>query len=403
MKILAIDDSPTLRKFISKHLAAYSDTFEVSVAATGEEGVNSALAESPDVILLDFILPDFNGDEVCRRLLEDKKTAAIPVILMSSSTPDVEKNEGEFENIVRSMIKPFSPQLLCASVSSVLKKAAAKPVATESTPGKTESNTPATASKSSITPAETKSTPKENILFCGKASYFPVYEALLGIEEEQATGILHLELSSGDRQVYFRAGKPVLVSTHKADLYMSCGKLDIPEESKEYFETAKKNQRDTGKPAFLQMVEDGYLPQDQVNSFTNQFGNVLFAEIWTTPHTFFKFVTSDSLPDFVPDAPLKETMLHWMTTTLRNINPDNPAVSSIAKPEDILSFTAEGYQKIQTFSLTEEEISIIKQLGEGNANIGQIAKTLNLQWHNVCRILFLFKKTNIIDIWPTAA
>ncbi|MEM6602309.1 MAG: response regulator, partial [Verrucomicrobiota bacterium] len=388
MKILAIDDSPTLRKFISKHLTAYSDSYEVLLAASGEEGVSSAVENIPDLILLDFILPDFNGDEVCRRLLDNEKTKSIPVILMSSSAPDIEKNEGEFDNITRSMIKPFSPQLLCASASSVLKKTAAQPATTNAAPA---------ASEPVISSADTASTQaapaaKEHILLCGKASFFPVYDAILGIEQESATGILHLEITSGKREVYFRDGNAVLSSTFLPDLYLNCGKLDIPEESKEYFESAKKNQQETGKPAFLQMVDDGYMPQEQAKSFTDPFGNVLFAEIWTAPESHFKFVKLEKLPDFVPSEPIKPSALHWITTTLRCVNTDSNIVSSIATPQDVLSFTAEGYQKIQTISLTEEEVALITKMGEGNANIGQIARDLDLQWHEISRMLFLLKK-----------
>jgi len=398
MKILAIDDSPTLRKFISKHLTSYSESYEVLVAATGEEGVSSALEHCPDLILLDFILPDFNGDEVCRRLLEDEKTASIPVILMSSSAPDIEKNEDDFDNIVRSMIKPFSPQLLCASVSSVLKKAAATPKEVPATAGEAKPS----ASEKITADAQAITSEKEDVLLCGKASFFSVHDALFGIEEESATGILHLKIPSGDRQVFFRDGKAILSTTNLPDLYLSCGKLDIPEESKEYFETAKKKQQETGKPVFMQMVEDGYLPQEQVKSFTDQFGNVLFAEIWITPASSFRFVRLETLPDFVTEEPIKASALHWITTTLRCVNTDSPLVSSVAKPDDILSFTAEGYQKVQSMSLTQEEVSLITKLGEGNANIGQIAQDLNLQWHEMSRILFLLKKTRIIDIWPAA-
>ncbi|MEM6883814.1 MAG: response regulator [Verrucomicrobiota bacterium] len=398
MKILAIDDSPTLRKFISKHLTTYSDSYEVLLAASGEEGVSSAAKNLPDLILLDFILPDFNGDEVCRRLLDEEKTADIPVILMSSSAPDIEKNEGEFDNIVRAMIKPFSPQLLCASASSVLKKTANQTKTEDSAGGASAKETPA----ATATASDKVSPLKEDILLSGKASFFPIHDALLGIETEKATGILHLDIASGKREIYFREGQAVLSSTHLVDLYLSCGKLNIPEETKEYFETAKKKQEESGKPAFLQMVEDGYMPQEQVKSFTDQFGNVLFAEIWITPESPFRFVCLDKLPDFVPEEPIKRNALHWITTTLRCVNSDSPIVSSVAKPHEVLSFTADGYHKVQTMSLTQEEVSLITKLGEGNSNVGQIAQELNLQWHEMSRILFLLKKTHIIDIWPSA-
>ena len=398
MKILAIDDSPTLRKFISKHLTAYSDSYEVLLAATGEEGVASAVENQPDLILLDFILPDINGDEVCRRLLDEENTASIPVILMSSSAPDIEKNEGKFSNIIRSLIKPFSPQLLCASSSSALKKAAgAAPASSEG--DTTESKAPSDATTGD---KDTITATTENVLLCGKASYFSMADVLLGIEQENATGILYLDIPSGKREVYFREGKPTLSSTTQVDLYLECGKLSIPDESIEYFETAKKKQAESGNPVFIQMAEDGSLEQDQAATLTAQYGNVLFAEVWTAPESAFKFIQTDPLPDFVPVEPIKDNALHWITTTLRNVNTDAPSVSSIAKPEDILSFTAEGYQKIQIMSLTQEEVAFITRMGEGNSSIGEIIASLNLEWTDASGIIFLLKKTNIIDIWPSA-
>jgi len=398
MKILAIDDSPTLRKFISKHLTTYSDSYEVLVAATGEEGVASAATHLPQLILLDFILPDFNGDEVCRRLLNDEKTASIPVILMSSSAPDIEKNEGQFDNITRSMIKPFSPQLLCASVSSVLKKVAT------SKPQPSELKTPTEDKTATETTVERQNAPKkeEELLFCGRASFFPIHDAILGIEQESATGVLHLDIPSGKREVYFRNGKAMLSTTSVTDLYLSCGKLDIPEESREYFETTKKKQAQSGKPVFLQMVDDRYMPQEQAKSFTDPFGNLLFAEIWITPESSFKFVLQEQLPDFIPTEPIRQTAQDWITATLRCVNTQSDIVSNIAKPEDILSFTAEGYKKIQGMSLTEKEVALISKLGNGQSNVGEITRELNLQWQEVSRILFLLKKTHIIDIWPSA-
>jgi DNA-binding response OmpR family regulator len=403
MKILAIDDSPTLRKFITKHLTAYSENYEVITAATGQEGVTLATKELPDLILLDFILPDFNGDEVCRKLLDNSKTSSIPVILMSSSAPDIEKNEDEFENIVRSMVKPFSPQLLCAGVSFVLKKSPAADSAPTAKPATSpsESATPTPAP----TPSKSTESDSADILLSGKTSYFPMFDVLRGIEAEAATGVLHFELSneSGRHQAYFRNGKPVLVSTQNSDLYMSGRKLDIPDESKEYFETVKKKQDETGKPVFLQMVSDQYLPADQGNSFTQQYGHYLFSGTWTDPSCRFEFINlkSDDFPDYVPESPIEETMLNWITLTLRSVDAYSASVKAVATPEDIMSFSAEGYQRIQILSLSEEEVNFASQLGEGGATVGQSADALNLQWHEVSRILFLFTKTRVIDVWPS--
>jgi len=85
-KILAIDDSLTLREFIQRCLAKQSADYQIVLAKDGKEGLSLAAREMPDLILLDFVLPDMKGDEVCRRLQADAKTAGLPVVLMSSLT-----------------------------------------------------------------------------------------------------------------------------------------------------------------------------------------------------------------------------------------------------------------------------------------------------------------------------
>lgn len=399
MKILAIDDSPTLRKFITKHLAAYSSHYQVLTAATAQEGVDLAQKEKPDLILLDFILPDFNGDEVCQRLLGNEDTESIPVILMSSSAPDIEKTEGKFKNIVRSMIKPFSPQLLCAGVSFVLKK-----------DDKEESGAAPAEAKASpaVAPAPaTQKTADENkgeiVLFRGRSDYFDLFDALSGIEAEKATGILKLKLESGEIECYIKNGRPYLVTTRNVDTYIAGGKLDIPEESRDYFDSLKKNQEDSGDPVFLQMGRDQSIPVEQASALVAQYGKFVFTAAWTEPAFRFDFIKEETFPDFVPTDPVCATMGEWATETLRSVNAHHPAVNSAWKPEDILSFTATGYRNIQSLSLSEEEVAFASQLGEGGATLGTIAENLNLEWHEVSRILFLFIRTRVMDVWPGAS
>jgi DNA-binding response OmpR family regulator len=77
-KILAVDDSLMLLSFVKEVLVEAN--YDVATASTGEEAVRASQSETPDLILLDFILPDMRGDEVCRRLMENPGTAVIPVV-----------------------------------------------------------------------------------------------------------------------------------------------------------------------------------------------------------------------------------------------------------------------------------------------------------------------------------
>src|SRR5215510_13977071 len=124
--ILAIDDSLTLREFILRCLSRHSADYRVVLAKDGKEGLELAVAENPDLILLDFVLPDMKGDEVCRRLRANEKTAKLPVVLMSSSAAEMKRAEAEFDTVIKCIAKPFTPELLCATVGFGFREIAKK-------------------------------------------------------------------------------------------------------------------------------------------------------------------------------------------------------------------------------------------------------------------------------------
>jgi len=90
-KILFIEDEPSLQKAISEVLT--QEGFKVLSAPDGEEGLKSAKAEGPDLILLDLILPKKDGFEVLKELKADEKMKDIPVIVLTNleGVGDVEK------------------------------------------------------------------------------------------------------------------------------------------------------------------------------------------------------------------------------------------------------------------------------------------------------------------------
>ncbi|MBW2519944.1 MAG: response regulator transcription factor, partial [Deltaproteobacteria bacterium] len=96
--------------------------FRVECAATGEEGYKMAIDHSPDLIILDLMLPNMDGHEVCKRLRETPATKESAIIMLTA--------KGEESDIVRGLEqgaddyipKPFSPQVLLARVRAVLRR-----------------------------------------------------------------------------------------------------------------------------------------------------------------------------------------------------------------------------------------------------------------------------------------
>ena len=90
VKILLVEDEPLVARMMEKALKF--DGFDVAVAIMGEEGLNKAKSEKPDLILLDIMMPEPDGIEVLERLKADDDTKAIPVVMLTnlSGTHDEE-------------------------------------------------------------------------------------------------------------------------------------------------------------------------------------------------------------------------------------------------------------------------------------------------------------------------
>ena len=121
-KILVIDDTEMLLIFVEDALATADPTLQIVTAFTGSEGVRRAEVMMPDLVLLDYSLPDLRGDQVCERLLQNETTSRIPVVMMSGHVPEMMATAEKYRNIVATIPKPFMSDALVALVSETLKK-----------------------------------------------------------------------------------------------------------------------------------------------------------------------------------------------------------------------------------------------------------------------------------------
>ena len=119
-RIVVIDDTDMLLLFVEDVLATEDPNLRITTASTGADGVRLVTEIQPDLVLLDYSLPDFNGDEVCRRLLADKRTASIPILMMSGHVMEMQRTASEYENVVAMIEKPFLSEALVALVKETL-------------------------------------------------------------------------------------------------------------------------------------------------------------------------------------------------------------------------------------------------------------------------------------------
>ena len=138
-KILVADDSLTIRKLVESVLC--EEGYEVAIATTGAECLEQAAAKKPDLILLDYILPDMQGTDVCRSLINSPETWEIPILMMSSNGNAIRQLYQDLNNVADYLTKPFAPNVLKAVVGHLLQKE--KPAESNATSNGGETTLPA--------------------------------------------------------------------------------------------------------------------------------------------------------------------------------------------------------------------------------------------------------------------
>jgi len=121
--ILVVDDETYIQHVVSLKLS--NAGFEVVTASDGEEGLQIAQEQMPDLIITDYQMPFLTGLEMCQHLQQDTATASIPVIMLTARGFALEDDDLRSVNIQKCLGKPFSPRDLVNCVESILGIAAA--------------------------------------------------------------------------------------------------------------------------------------------------------------------------------------------------------------------------------------------------------------------------------------
>jgi two-component system, OmpR family, phosphate regulon response regulator PhoB len=119
-RVLIVEDEADIRDLLLFHLER--EGYQVAQSRSGPEALRLARAIPPDLVLLDLMLPDMDGLEVCRRLRQDPATQGLPIVMLTARGDEVDRVLGLELGADDYVVKPFSPRELIARIRAVLRR-----------------------------------------------------------------------------------------------------------------------------------------------------------------------------------------------------------------------------------------------------------------------------------------
>src|SRR5437764_1136320 len=119
-KILVVEDERNIASFVSMYLK--NARYQVEIARDGAEALNKAENAKPDLVVLDLMLPDIDGLEVCRQI---RSSSDVPILMLTARDDDIDKIVGLEVGADDYLTKPFNPRELVARIKSILRRSTA--------------------------------------------------------------------------------------------------------------------------------------------------------------------------------------------------------------------------------------------------------------------------------------
>jgi DNA-binding response OmpR family regulator len=191
--VLVIDDSPTILKLVQ--LVLTKAGYRVAAASSGEAGLVAAHEEPPRLILLDYLMPDMNGDDVCRAMSGDTVLTNVPVVVMSAREDDVGERFALMPNVVDHITKPFSPDALVAVIGHIIEtqRGHAEGLGLHALPKEPS--------------PEDQSGPTSDAALAGDLAIISIADVLTLLQDQAQTGTLTLSQAESRLDVFLRNGR----------------------------------------------------------------------------------------------------------------------------------------------------------------------------------------------------
>jgi CheY-like chemotaxis protein len=377
--LLVIDDSLTLRKFIEKSLASETFIKQIYLAPDGGTAIDLAKKIVPDLIICDYTLPDGTGDELCRKLAEMPETAGLPIILMSSSGTEMSTLVLEGTNVVRILVKPFTRELLVATINYVLGHWMEKQIGKQ------------------------QATHVNRVVLRGNCEVVSVCPTLRFIDSKKWTGILHVSINKNlTVHAFVDAGSVQVISTRQVDQYLAGTPFRTQGKKSQIWSKCEDIQRETLSPFLINLHAEGVLPEQTAQLLTALYGHRIFSHAWIEPGVEYEFEQT-ALPDFVqkcraPRLPMDE----WILQNLRQVETCERIRFIASDPFGVPILTPLGYTKLQNVKPQADEWDVLTRIS-GDRTLDDICKELTVSPEKGAQKIFRFQNLGFIDYWPSSS
>ena len=451
-KILAIDDSPTVRKLMEMILA--SEGYDIITAADGMEGLAKAKAESPSVVLVDFVMPKMNGYQVCKIMKETPELKDTPIILVTSRGEKVGSKFVEMLGVTEYFTKPFQPEDLLNKIQEVIDKhdaakaasraeaeAAAQaeprapaPPAEEvqpAAPSPVETPTPQaeappaaqrlsaeiyeaiqqaaqrffqTAFPDTLREAVARLSPRESdmavtpYLLSGDLQAFQLPDVLQLIGLHRHTGKLSIHRSGLCSEIYFQEGLVAFATMDRrpkeellGHLLLENGKL-TPEQLQKALHLAQQS----GEPLGTVCLRKRFVKDEDLQAvLRHQTEQVIYQALsWRDGRFYFD---REAPPYFVAERPLRIPVEDLILEGVRRI--DEWRIIRKRIPRLDLVFVRCATPSAPARGLKPKEAKLLSLL-DGKRDVRQLIKASRMSEWDVCRILYTLLSAKLIQPRP---
>ena len=445
-RILGIDDSLTIRKLLELSLGRSG--YELELAATGADGIAHAKRNRPDLILLDYILPDMKGIDVCRALEQDSSTCSVPVILMSAKADDVRLLFKDHAAVVEFIAKPFTPPAITFLVgewfakrrpggdSSTTRQAiavaggpgyAAKEAAAKALFAQLKERfaripewmehikdaspaiyfarkilTPDCLDRllTALAPSFTTAMPAaENILgdappLAGTTALLPVPRLLELVESWGRTGLVSLTQGEVVTTVYVQRGEALLATrTGREDSALRAAIPGITHDA--LMRQAIAEQERSGKPVAVTMAEHGRIRLDELPALLHNLGRrALLDAINGGPGIFF-WRDLSTLPDWIERYGRRFILDQLRLERMREVDDWSQIEGEVPSLELIFHRCPGFAARLGRFALDDQERRVLT-LVNGRRTVQQLIEKSSLPTFSVFHVLFRLGQVELV-------